>query len=175
MRGYRLAVIGVLAMLVLACGRQAPQRPSQRMGAEVPVDSAELAIMDFNRQMAEAADKQLLQLTQVQGGETYALYYGNAWVRVLALGDEETPTPQEGEEWLLHMRVYDTQEHLLMDTEQTYRIGKYELPVAIDKNINEWHRGAKIRMYAPWYSAFGRQGTAEIPPYENVIIDLELK
>lgn len=175
MRGYRLAVIVVLAMLVTACGRQAPQRPSQRKGAEVPVDSAELAIMEFNRQMAETADQQLLQLTQAQGGETYALYYGNAWVRVIALGDEEAPMPKEGEEWLLHMRVYDAQEHLLLDVEQTYRIGKYELPVAIDKNINEWHRGAKVRMYVPWYSAFGPQGTAEIPPYENVIIDLELK
>lgn len=174
-RGYRLTVIGVLAVLVMACGRQAPQRPSHRMGETAQVDSTELAMMEFNRQMAEAADKQLLQITQAQGGETYALYYGNAWVRVLILGDEDAPTPREGEEWLLHMCVYDIQEHLLLDSEQTYRIGKYELPTAIDENIGEWHRGTKVRMYVPWYSAFGRQGTAEIPPYENVIIDLELK
>ena len=73
------------------------------------------------------------------------------------------------------MKVCDLNGHLLQDSEGTYTIGKYELPVAVDLNIGEWHQGTRIKMFAPWYSAFGMQGTKEIPPYENVMIELELK
>ena len=172
-KACRLWMIGAAVFLV-ACGKQAPQRPSQRMGGTPPVDSAQLAMMELNHQMAITADEQLQQYIQAQS-ETYALYFGNTWVHIVDPGDEHSPQPAYDEEWLIHLRVLDMKEQLLLDSEQTYRIGRCELPVAIDKNITEWHRGTKVRMIAPWYSAYGSQGTADIPSYENVIIDLELK
>ena len=63
----------------------------------------------------------------------------------------------------------------ISDLHLGYTIGKQELPIAIEFSIREWHRGCRIRMFVPWYSAFGMQGTNDIPPYENVMIELELK
>ena len=54
-------------------------------------------------------------------------------------------------------------------------LGKNELPLGVDSNVPELYPGAKVRMYVPWYAAFGQLGTEYIPPYENVIIELELK
>jgi FKBP-type peptidyl-prolyl cis-trans isomerase len=30
-------------------------------------------------------------------------------------------------------------------------------------------------MLVPWYAAYGIQGTDEIPPYENLIIEIDIK
>ena len=90
-------------------------------------------------------------------------------------GDTDSPSPAPNEEWTVHMCVYSLSGQLLTDSEATYRIGMQELPPAVDANIGEWHRGARVRMYVPWYSAFGLRGTETIPPYENVIIETELK
>ena len=143
--------------------------------SETPqADSAQLALMELNRQLAAAADRQLAQIAQAQD-VPYALYEGNVWMAVLDRGDEEKGSPQPSEEWVVGMQIYDLSEHLLVDTEGVYRIGKCELPQGVDANIGELYRGGKARMYVPWYAAYGLTGTAEIPPYENVIIDVELK
>ena len=157
-----------------ACSHQAPQRPSQRKGEVPKADSAQLALLELNRQMAQAADQQLELLAQAQDAP-YALYENNVWMTVITHGDEEEPTPADGEEWRIAMQVYDLKERLLMDAEGTYRIGKHELPQGVDANIGELHRGGKARMLVPWYAAYGISGTETVPPYENVIIDIELK
>jgi len=167
-------LVGVIVMVLTACGPQAPQIPSQRKGQTPPLDTAQLALMELNQQLSETADKQLSDIVRTKD-EPYAMYEGNTWATIIDKGDMDAPTPKFGEEWTIHLIVYNLDEQLLMDSERTYSIGKRELPYAVDRNILEWHKGARIRMYAPWYSAYGMQGTEHIPPYENVIIDLELK
>ena len=167
-------VILGLVVLLVGCGPQAPQIPSQRKSQAPQVDSAQLALMELNRQLAQAADEQLAALVQAQP-ETYALYENNTWCTLLELGDTDGPTPKPGEEWSLHMRTYSLSGKLYTDSEGTYRVGKQELPPAIDNNIFEWHHGTRVRLFAPWYSAYGLKGTDAIPPYENVMIELELK
>lgn len=166
-------IFGGLLVTLVSCGPQSPQRPIRRTGS-ASVDSAQIERMEFNRQLAAAADEQLMQLAQGQE-ESYALYECNTWATILEQGEANGPTPQLDEEWTVHMRTYAIDGRLLVDTEGTYRIGKQELPLAVDANIGEWHRGCRVRMYAPWYAAYGITGTDVIPPYENVIIELELK
>lgn len=167
--------IWLCAVLITAgCSHQAPQRPSQRKGETPQADSAALALMQLNKELAEAADKMLMQKALEQK-EPYALYEGNIWVTILERGDIDSPTPKVDDEWVVHMRIFNLEEQLLKDIEGTYRIGKHELPLAVDVHIKEWHQGCRVRMYVPWYTAYGMQGTDKIPPYENVIIELELK
>lgn len=163
-----------LAVLLAACTHQAPQRPSQRKSEAPQADSAQLALMALNQQLALAADQQLTQIVQAQEAP-YALYDNNVWMTILDRGDEATPAPAEDEQWTVAMRIYDLNERLLVDSEGTYRIGKCELPQGVDAIIGELHRGAQARLYVPWYAAYGISGTEQIPPYENVIIDIELK
>lgn len=130
--------------------------------------------MQVNKELAETADKQLMQRVLEQD-EPYAMYEAGAWAAIIEKGDTDAPAPQRGEQWVIRMRICDLDGHLLNDTEATYTIGKHELPNAVEQNIGEWHRGCRVKMFVPWYAAFGMQGTKDIPPYENVMIELELK
>ena len=172
----RLAVCGLAALLLMGCGRQAPQIPSQRKGGEATssVDSAQLALLELNQRLATSADEQLRQLAQTLE-EPYALYEANTWMTILDRGDGQSGTPAYNEEWTVHMKTYDLSGQLLVDAEGTYRIGKQELPTGVDKNIGELHRHGKARLLVPWYAAYGVTGTAQIAPYENVIIEIEVK
>ena len=167
-------IVWFAVLLLVGCGPKAPQIPSQRKGQAPQVDSAQLALMELNRQLAQTADEQLAVLVQAQP-ETYALYENNSWCTLLEVGDTDRETPKPGEEWSLHVRVYSLSGKLYLDSEGTYHVGKLELPPAVDSNIFEWHHGARLRIFAPWYSAYGITGTDIIPPYENVMIELELK
>lgn len=170
----RLSVIGLMLLMLAGCGHQAPQRPSQRKGEAPQADSSAIALLEMNQQLAMTADQQLLQFVQTQE-ESYALYEANTWLTVLDRPDDSGAQPMPNEEWIIHMRTYNLAGQLLEDSEGTYRIGKQELPMAVDANIGELHRGDKARLIAPWYAAYGLKGTEHIPPYENVIIEIELK
>lgn len=168
----RIAIIG-LTLLLAGCTYTAPQRPSQRKGASSQADTTALAMMELNQQLAQAADEQLLRLAQAQQ-EPYALYERGVWAFVAEKGDTERPV-RNGEECTVRMTVYSLSGDRYTDSEITACVGKYELPAALDDNMPEWHHGARVRMFAPWYAAYGIKGEGAIPPYENVIIELEIK
>lgn len=165
-------IIG-LTLLLAGCTHTAPQRPSQRKGASPQADTTALAMMELNQHLAQAADEQILRLAQAQP-EPYALYERGVWAFVAEKGDTNRPV-RNGEECTVRMRVYSLAGERYTDSEITACVGKYELPAALDENMPEWHHGAHVRMYAPWYAAYGIKGEGTIPPYENVIIELEIK
>jgi len=169
-----LVMSAFVVLLMAGCVQQAPQRPSQRMGSAPEVDSASLALMELNKQLAISADQQLLTFAQAQE-ESYALYDANTWITFLDRGEEDGPSPARDEEWVMRMRTRNLNGQLLMDSEAAYRIGRQELPQAVEANMNEWRHGTHARLLAPWYAAYGLQGTEQIPPYENVIIELEIR
>lgn len=166
-------LLGV-AMFLCGCGGTGPQRPSQRKSAVPTVDSTQLALMELNYQLATAADEQLRALVKAQT-ENYALYNNGTWVHIIQVGETDRAMLKQGEECTVRMRVMSLEGKLYTDTEQTATIGKYEWPTAVDKNLPEWHHGARVKMFVPWYSAYGIKGTAEVPPYENVIIELDIE
>lgn len=167
-------ILCCLIVLAAGCGHKAPQIPSQRKSRPPEADRTQMALMQLNMELAKAADEELATLVQMQE-ETYALYTGNAWATIIERGDIDRPMPIMGEECIVHMKIYNLAGQLLEDSEATYCVGKLELPAAIDANIREWHHGAQIKMFAPWYTAYGIKGTETIPPYENVMIELELR
>lgn len=174
MKNEKGLIVGLVAMLLYSCSGVAPQRPSQRKGQTPETDSTRLAIMEMNLQLAKAADRAVLGASQAQD-EQYALYDGSAWMHIYSKGDETQQAAHNGSLCTLHMRIYTLDGRLLEDSEGTYTVGKYELPNCIEQNLHELRPGAHVRIYAPFYTAFGAQGTAHIPPYENVMIDLDWK
>lgn len=158
------------------CGGRGPQRPSQRSGTKPEADSAALALMEMNQRMAIAADEEVLRYVQGrEDGERFAqMPFSNAWVRVQEKGDEQSAGPKKDETWRLHIKTYSLKGQLLLDTEQEYRIGRNELPMCIEMNISEWHRGARLVIVAPWYAAYGMMGTEDVPAYENVLLEISI-
>ncbi len=173
-RNTSIAILCLVALLLCACGGKGPQRPSQRKGQAPKQDTTQLALMELNMQLAQAADAEVLRAVQAQD-ESYALYDGQTWVHVISTGDTGRPALQPGEQCTMHMRTYSLDGRLLVDSESTYAVGKNELPPCIDLIAGEFHHGAQLKLYAPWYTAYGLQGTDHIPPYENVIIELDIR
>lgn len=173
MKSEELFIVICCAVLLAGCTPTAPQRPSQRKGASPQADTTALAMMELNQQLAQAADEQILHLVQAQP-EPYALYERGVWACVAEKGDMDRSV-RAGEECTVRMTVYSLSGERYTDSEITACIGKYELPAALDDNMPEWHQGARVRMFAPWYAAYGIKGEGAIPPYENVIIELEIK
>jgi len=169
-------LIGILVLALTACGGPNPQRPSTRLGkgATVEADSAQLALMEYNARMVEAADKELMTLAQTREGE-YAVYDTGTWMRIDDPGDLDAEAVSRGDRRTVAMRVYDLKGQLLIDSHREYTIGQMEMPFGIDMNVRHLHPGARVRMLMPWYAAFGMQGNDYVPPYTNVIIDLEIQ
>ena len=167
-------MISGFALLLMGCGGTAPQRPSQRMGQAPEADSTQLALLELNMQLAKAADRAVQEVALAQE-ETYALYDGPAWVHINARGDEQQALPRLGQTLIVRMFIYTLNGKLLEDTEGSYTLGRHELPQGVEPCVRELHPGGSARLIVPWYAAFGMKGTAHIPPYENVIIDLQIQ
>ena len=164
----------LLAGLLAGCGRQAPQRPSYRSGKAAEVDSAQLALMLWQQQLAKAADDELARYVQ-QSGDTFALYDNCTWMRICDKGRQYEPKIQRGEEHVIHLEVYDLKGNLLADILRPFVVGKDQLPMAADANMTVLNPGAKAEMVAPWYMAYGASGTESVPPYTNVLIEMEIQ
>lgn len=171
---FEIFGIGLLACVLAGCGGKGPQRPSTWLGREPEPDSATLALLELNQQMAVTADAELLRMAQASD-DRYALYDGGAWVCILDKGDTTSPAVMRDEECVVRLSTYTLGGQLLTDVEQPWRIGRYELPMAVDRNITNWNHHSRVRILAPWYSAYGLKGTDDIPPYENVIIEIEIQ
>ena len=167
----------LVGMMVGCSGSTGPQRPSQVKSGEWRVESGKnetLALLELNHQLCTSADESLRSIVQ-QEERTYALYEGGVWATIIERGEIERGAPKLGEECTIHMRVLRLDGALYSDEEITAVVGKYAWPTAVDRNITEWNHGAKVRMYAPWYAAYGVAGKDPIPTYENVIIELEIE
>lgn len=174
MRDKHIGIVLLALVLLCSCGGKGPQLPSQRRGEKPKEDSTQLAMMEMTFRLAEAADEEILRAVRAQE-ESYALYESHAWIHIEDPGETSQPPLQPGKPYSLRMRVYTLEGKLLVDEEGTYTLGKNELPHAADRNLSEMYPGAKIRMYVPWYTAYGQSGTEQVPPYENVIIDIEIE
>lgn len=167
-------IIGCLMLSAVSCGRVTPQIPTQRKGSAPKTDSTQTGLLELNQQLTESADEQV-RIEVEKDTIPYVLCEAGTWMTVMEAGDEMSAVPEENESWTLRLRVYDLEGQLLSDSEQPYLIGRHELPAAVDKNIRTLHHGSKARLIAPWYTAYGIAGTKEVPPYENVIIEIEIR
>lgn len=173
-KGIGLVGAALVCSLLVACGKVAPQRPSQRSGEKPKEDSTTLALMEMNQRMVIEADKQVSAYAQ-EKEETYSLMdISNTWLFVQEKGEGDT-APKEGEQWEMHICTRTLQGKLLCDVEQTYAIGKGELLPCIDIATDELRHGERLIMLAPWYAAYGMHGNETVPPYTNVILEIEIK
>jgi len=169
----RIWVIGCMTLVLAGCAQPNPQRPSHRKGTAPQKDSTLVALMEMNQRMTQAADEQLLHAVQGEEG-AFALYEHGTWAAIRQAGDRTRPV-RPGETCTVSMQVYALNGQLYRDIRQTAQAGRYELISAIDENITEWHHGARLTLYAPWYAAYGITGTEHIPPYENIRIELAIE
>jgi len=166
----RILLIILIAWTGVACrGTTQPQRPTfygQQEG-----DSAAMNRIRMNQTMAESADLLLAKTAT----EEYVLMDENYWVKGLKGTQENTHGLQEGEYVDLEIKCYDLKDNLLCIHQANVCIGQVEEMQAVVLVLPHVQHNMNITLLVPWYLAFGAAGNTQVPPYENLKVEVMVK
>lgn len=166
----RLIIISCCLTMLMACNQKnvKPQTP-----ANAPeIDTVAQNLLYTNQMLVQQANLELSQYVKNSGLE-YALHDKGFWYRRLVRTDEEQLQPEMTAD--IHYTVSLIDSTLCMDISCQIRVGKKEVPPAIDHSLQFMHRGEKYEILAPWYCAYGQKGENNVPAYTNVRIILEVQ
>ena len=159
-------VIGLLLLLV-GCNNKTPQ-PVRHLGNDTQPDSLLMAQLYFNQRMTDEADKQCLEYVKHDTLHTYAQDEFGFWYTLLYQTTQDSL--QKGQYVDMHIQIYELNDSLITDVKENLQIGGGELPVAINRALHNLRQGEQIQIIAPWYMAYGVEGTSIIKPYSNLRI-----
>lgn len=167
--GYRLLVMGYGLLVLVGCTQQ-PQKV-HRLNEKQEPDSALIAQLTFNTRMADAADKACKDWVQNES-ISYAMDdFGFWYAKTIKL---DSDTPQKGDKILTHIQIRELNGELLADIKDYFSVGSGDLPIAINRSLKQMCQGEQMQIVAPWYTAYGAEGTSIIKPYSNLIITLTI-
>ena len=160
----------LVGLLFIACQPQ-PQK-ARHLGEEKELDSTMMAQLELNAHLAEAADKDCSAYVQ-NDSIVYAMDSLGFWyAKTIATNSD---TIQRGQELSLHIQVSELRGALISDVKHYHIVGNGELPTAIARSIRMMRVGDQMRIVAPWYTAYGVEGTSVIKPYSNLLIILTIE
>ena len=165
----RLLIIGYGLLALVGCTQQ-PQ-PVRRLSDKQEVDSVLLAQMALNQRMASAADRACSDWVKGDSAAYVLDEFGFWYTKTLSLYADSL---QAGEQVLLHLQMAELTGQLLADITDVFTVGSGDLPVAINRCLKQMSRGEQMRIVAPWYTAYGTEGTTLIKPYTNLVITLTI-
>lgn len=166
MRGIWLLIVGVVLM---GCGKTQPQRPN--FHGETEPDSMTVQLLTMNQQMAEQADK---QLTRVATSE-FVLMDENYWVKGLYPQDDNLPTLDENEYVQFEAELFTLEGRLLGAHQASVKLGQVDEMQAVVQVLPLMQHNMQVTLLVPWYMAYGSAGSAEVPPYENLRVELSVR
>ena len=166
----KIWVIVSLVLLMVAC-KPAPQQV-RRLGEE-KVDSLMLMQMEFNNQMTAAADRVCLEYVQKDSTIRYAQDdFGYWYAKTITTYGECLKT---GQNIMLHLQVSELNGELIADVKQQMSVDSGDLPLAINQVLKMMREGEQMIVVAPWYTAYGVEGTKLVKPYANLKIVVEVE
>ena len=164
----------LLLILTSACYRTKPQSPSQRNGVQGgQEDTTLIAMMNATYLLCAEADRDVVAYIK-QSEDTYAQLECGLWMRWQSRSGSGR-MPEKDQTVNMHLAVRDLSNQLLMDSEQTLTVGHEFLPAALDKALEMMEIGDSVVMVCPWYVAYGQQGNENVKPYQNVIMEVQLR
>jgi len=156
-------------MLLVSCGKTQPQYP--RFCGEASSDSMVVQMLTLNQQLASQAD---LQLASVATKE-FVLMDENYWVKGLCSVENQQITLQEGEYVNFEAQFYSLTDSLITTHQASAKLGQLEEIQAIIQVLPLMQRGMHVTLLVPWYMAFGSVGNQDVPPYENLRVELSIQ
>ena len=164
-------LITCLMLGMSGCRNSNPQQV-RRLGEEAPVDSVLLLKMEFNQQMASAADKACLAWIK-NDSNTYTLDDLGFWYKMdIKTNGQEI---KSGQSVQLHVVVHELNGNLLADLEDYFVLGSDNMPIVMNRALKAMHAGEKITIVTPWYLAYGAEGKGIIKPYTNLLMTIEVE
>jgi FKBP-type peptidyl-prolyl cis-trans isomerase len=160
--GGRAVLIALVVSVLSAC-KTDPQ-PVKHLGMD-DVDAQAMAQMLFNKEMTNAADKECLHYVE-KDSLKYALDDFGVWYTKTQ--QTEGDSLQKGQMVTLQMSVYELNDTLVADMKEQMQVGSNDLPLAIYRSLQMMRAGEQMVVVAPWYAAYGVEGTSLIKPYTNL-------
>jgi hypothetical protein len=159
----------VIGMWMMGCTQQ-PQEV-RRLHEQQELDSATIEQLEFNMHMASAADKECSAIV-TRDSLTYAMDdFGFWYCKTINLYADSL---QQGEQVAVHIQMIETNGKMIADIKDNFTIGSGDLPLVFNRCLKQMSRGEQMRIIAPWYTAYGAEGTTRIKPYTNLIITLSI-
>ena len=168
----KIHVIIILIAAALMIGCQTEPQKVRRMSEKNTPDSAVMAQLKFNMQMASAADNACITLVQADSLQYAADDFGFWYTKTINLYADSLT---RGEMVALHLQMMELDGTLLADVKDHFTVGTSDLPLVVNRCLKQMSRGEEMRIIAPWYTAYGAEGTALIKPYTNLIIVLKIE
>jgi hypothetical protein len=165
-------VSGCLLLMMLVTGCNKSPQPVRRLGDEKP-DSLLMAQLYFNQRMISEADKQCLEYIKWDTLHTYVQDDFGFWYTILQRTAQEPL--QKGQYADMHIQLYELNDSLVADIQESLQVGSGELPVAINRTLNNIRQGEQVQIITPWYAAYGVEGTSLIKPYSNLKIVVKVE
>ena len=166
-------LLSTLILALSAC-TISPQRPSQRSGQTAEPDSATLAMVELHQQLADAADRELSAYRREHPGRWFEQGDGS-WCQPDTIPLNYAYSPSRP----IAMRIItrDIKGKMLSDVQGYFEIGKCQLPPAVENFITTNFPQSTVNfiMLAPYYVAYGSQGTDAVPPLTNVIMEIDIQ
>lgn len=160
-----LLLLATLTWGLVACQPQAQR--ARHLSKEQEVDSTLLAHMQLNMRLSDAADRACSIAVEADSLpytlDDYGFWYAKAITQageVLTVGQEVT----------LHIQISDLNSNLIADTKSCFVVGAGDLPLAVTRSLKMMTMGEQMKIIAPWYTAYGVEGTQLIKPYTNLLI-----
>ena len=160
--------IWVIGLLLLLVGCNKTPQPVRHLGNDTQPDSLLMAQLAFNQQMINHADIQCLKYIQNDTLHTYAQDEFGFWYTILQ--HTTLDSLQTGQQLDMHIQIFELNDSLIADIKENLQIGDGELPLAINRALHNRRLGEQIQIIAPWYTAYGVEGTSLIKPYSNLRI-----
>ncbi len=166
-----LVLLALLTQTYTGC-RPTPQ-PVKHLNQKQEVDSVTMAQLQLNTHLAEMADKECQKVIQEDSINTYAMDDFGFWYTKTLISHESEL--QEAQEITLHILINSFDSTLISDSKITTHLGANNLPIAITRSLKMMRIGEQMRIIAPWYTAYGVEGTNIIKPYSNLLITLTVE
>lgn len=165
-----ILIIGV-AFLSYSCQRK-PQQV-RHLGQKQDVDSALIIQLQLNTQLAELADKTCQTAIKTDSTHQYTMDNFGFWYTKTIESYEDII--QEGQTIGIHIQISNLDGKLISDATLQTKINAGDLPIAISRSLKMMRLGEQMRIIAPWYTAYGVEGTSIIKPYSNLLITLTVE
>lgn len=154
-----------LVVALTSCHRVGPQAPANRQEE----DTTGLAMSLMNMRLAQAADQQVIAWVQ-QADTTFTLEDFGYWFCIYRRTDGAQIEEHQQVELFYTTTTLDGQ--LIEDSQTVITVGRRETLWAIDNILPMLHEGEAVRIASPYYTAYGREGTENVEPFTNCIIDI---
>ena len=164
----RIILIFFPIFILASCGKSVrPQEP-----ANTPeIDTVAQNLLYTNQLLVEETNKELALFVKSTGMD-FALSNNGFWFRWLSKSENEPLQVDMAAD--IHYEVWLMDSTKCVDISREVRVGKKEVPPAIDKALLMMSSGEKMEIISPWYCAYGQKGDDYVPAYTNVRFILEV-